>query len=356
MLEYFKIKEFDVYNKKEWDKFCLKSNDAWLWHTHDGIISKSLWFNHYNFSFSVIDKSNKNNIVAVFPLFLVKKKKLIDYSSFESLGGPALCNSLNKTKLTKLIAFINNYLTVLMKKKKVYKCELLLSSLSKSIIQNKKLIPNPLGPLISMDKSSFTWIKKIKNQSIGMIFNSFDNKTKSIIKKTQNLSFHELNHNDLDQIFKNYYSLHKSMSLRKKINIKNQKYFEYIFFKFSPLNKRIFYVKDKDSILSISIFGIYKKKAIYWTNVSDQIGLKQGSNYFCIWKALESLKKMRIEFIEFGEGFYNEQEINKRNLNHFKKSFGGEKYPLFRGEKIHSRSKDFAVNILKEIKNYLKKK
>ncbi len=355
MLEYFEIKEFSKCLKKEWDKFCYKSNDAWLWHTYDGIFSKTQWSDHYNFSFSVIDVSNKKNIVAVVPLFLVKKSKIIDYSSFDSLGGPAICDSLSKTKVNKLIFFINNYLNSLMKNKKVYKCEFLLSTLSKSIIENNKIIVNPLGPYISLDKSSFTWIQKLKNKSFKLIYDSFENKTKAILKKTQDLSFHELTNTNSTKILNTYINLHHKMSIRKKITKKNNEYFEYIFFKFPISNKKIFYVKSGTNILSISVFGIYKGNAIYWTNVSDLNGLKKGSNYFCMWKALEYFKKCKIKYVEFGEGFFNSEKISQMNLNHFKKSFGGQKYPLYRGDKINSFSKDIFINILREINNYIKR-
>ena len=355
MLEYFEIREFSQCLKKEWDKFCFKSGDAWLWHTHDAILSKNRWSNHFNFSFSVIDISNKKNIVAVMPLFLVKKSKIIDYSSFDSLGGVAICDSLSKAKVDKLILFINNHLTLLMKKKKVYKCEFLLSTLSKSIIENNRIIANPLGPYISLDKSSFTWIQKLKNKSLKEIFDSFESKTKSILKKTKDLSFHELNNRNSKKIFNTYINLHHKMSSRKKINKKNKEYFEYIFFRFPISNKKIFYVKSGSNILSISVFGIYKGNAIYWTNVSDLNGLKKGSNYFCIWKALKYLKKINIQYVEFGEGFLKSEKTSKINLNHFKKSFGGEKYPLFRGDKINSFSKDVFINILRKINNYIKK-
>ena len=43
---------------------------------HHGFISKNFWNKHFNLSFSVIDKSNKKSIVAVVPLFLIKRKKI----------------------------------------------------------------------------------------------------------------------------------------------------------------------------------------------------------------------------------------------------------------------------------------
>ena len=129
---YFEILEFSKSNKEIWNDFCLKSDSAWLWHTYESIISKTFWFNHLNLSFGVIDKSNRNKIIAIFPVFLVKKKKIIDYSTLESLGGSAFENNIKKVKYKKLLKFIKEYLSSLQSRYKVYKCEILLSTLSKS--------------------------------------------------------------------------------------------------------------------------------------------------------------------------------------------------------------------------------
>ena len=122
MHEYLEIKKFDECSVDLWDKFCLKSDDAWLWHTSHGILSKSCWLNHFNYSFCIIDKSNKNQIVAICPVFLIKRRKIIDYSVLDSLGGPAISSSISEKKIKKIMILINEYLLHILKKKKVNKC------------------------------------------------------------------------------------------------------------------------------------------------------------------------------------------------------------------------------------------
>ena len=353
MYEYFEIKRFDECSLYHWDKFCLKSDDAWLWHTSHGILSKSCWFNHFNQSFCIIDKSNKNQIVAICPLFLIRRRKIIDYSVFDSLGGPAMSSSISEKKIKKITILINEYLLNILKKYKINKCEFLLSSLSNSIINNRSLIPNPLGPYLSIDRSSFTWVKNIKNLSNKQIFDTFSSNAKNIIKKNEkSLLFQKVNKNEETKFLKIYFDLHQQTSSRKKINTHNFKYFEYIFLNIPQKHKNIFYVSTQEKILSISIFGVYKKNVIYWSNVSNPDGLKLGSNYYSMWNAIKYFNKQKVENIEFGEGFFQHAEKGKLFLNHFKKSFGGVKFPLYRGEKIISKSKDFFFNILRDIKNF----
>ena len=352
MTEYYEIKKFNEYSVFEWDKFCAKSDDCWLWHTSYGLISKSFWHKHFNLSFYVVDNSNKKTIVAVVPLFLIKRRKLIDYSILDSLGGPAISPLINEKKKKKLIYFINKYLLELLKGNKINKCEFLFSTLSNTIIKKNHLIPNPLGPFINNDKSSFTWIKNLKENTKKEIFNSFDKNAKNIIYKALNhLTFKQIKEKETKRLLNVFYNLHLKTTIRKNIDNKNFKYFEYIFLRIPKENRKIFYVEKNKKIITISVFGVYKNNASYWTNVSDSIGLKFGANYFCMWKAIEFLKKINIEYIDFGEGFFTYEKRDKLFLNHFKKSFGGMKYPLFRGDKVLSNKLDYLYQFIREIKN-----
>ncbi len=351
MSDYFVIKKFDECLPRIWDDFCLNSKDAWLWHTSHSIVAKTFWENHFNYSFFVIDESNKNKIVAIFPIFLIRRRKIVDYSSFDSLGGPAFCNSLNGKKFYKLIKFINKYLIYLLKSHNVNQLEILKSTLADSIINQSKIIPNPLGLFISNDLSSFTWIKNLKKESNKKIFRSFDYNTRNLIQKSEKtLKFSEVKKKEISKTLDIFYLLHLEMAQRKKIKPKKKAYFEYIFFKFPEKKRKIFVVRNQSKIISISIFGIFKNNAIYWINASSNNALKIGGNHFLMWESLKYFKKMRFQFFEFGEGFFeNNTNHELLNLNHFKKSFGGEKYPLFRGKKTISIFKDMSISFLRFI-------
>ena len=189
MNSYLEIKDFKKCSKQEWNTFCENSDDTWLWHQYDSIIAKSLWLNLENNSFLVIDNSNKKQIVSIFPFFLEKKKKLLIIHLLNQLEDQHLLIILVKKKKQKIIHFINNYLINEMKRRKIYKCEFLLSTLSSSIINKRRSIPNPLFPLIDSDNSSFTWIINLKEKSFDEISYNFSKKTKDILnKKKINLS------------------------------------------------------------------------------------------------------------------------------------------------------------------------
>ena len=187
--------------------------------------------------------------------------------------------------------------------------------MSHSIIGKNTIIPNPLGPFINK-KSSFTWIKDLKQNTKKQIFVLLIKRQKiSLEKEKEHLLFKEVKKKK-QMISYIYFNLHLQTTRRKGINNQNLKYFEYIFLKV-PRKQKYFMLKKIISINSFN-FALYKNNASYWTNVSDLKGLQFGANYFCMWKAIEYFKKINIEYIDFGEGFFTHENKDKLFLNHFK--------------------------------------
>ena len=105
-----------------------------------------------------------------------------------------------------------------MKRRKIYKCEFLLSTLSSSIINTRRSIPNPLFPLIDSDNSSFTWIINLKEKSFDEISYNFSKKTKDILNKQKDqLRFIELKKKDVSKILENFYNFHTATAKEKKL-------------------------------------------------------------------------------------------------------------------------------------------
>ncbi len=351
---YFQLESFKESGKERWDDFCQKSSDAWLWHSYNSIISKSFWNNFKNISFCVMDRSNRSKIVAIVPLFIIKRRKIIDYSTLESLGGPAIIDDITNKKKKKLISYINFSLQEKLEKYKVNKIEFIYSSLSPKIIKQNRPIPNPLLPYINKDLSSLSWMVKLKNKKESEIFDSFDSSAKQTINKaSKKLKFNELKKEDSRKLFNIYYGIHLKTSERKNIKPHNKDYFKYIFEEFPEENRKIFYVTYRNEILTFSIFGVYKKNIIYWTNTSSSEGLKIGSNYFCMWKSIEYFTRNNFENFECGEGFLNTENKNEIGLNIFKKSFGGTDFPLYKGERIKNKFIDIFHQSLFNLKRSL---
>ena len=350
---YFNIKNYSKEISTQWDRFVLQStNDAWLWHLSASLDCKSFWTNYYNKSFYIIDNSNKDKISAVIPLFYVKRKKLLfDYSSLESLGGPALLKNLSKQKVKKINQIINCKISNLMSNLNLNKFEVSYSPLSKYQINEKRVIANPLLNYINKDLSTSSWILNLKENTYEKSFENFDPSAKTIIKRSEkNLKFYKID--NFSQIFyKKYLELHNETTKRNNIKKINSNYFKYIFFKFPKSNKRVYFTTHKNEILNFLIFGIFNGSASYWTNVCSQKGLDLGSNFFCFNEAIKDLKKSKINFLETGEAFIRTNDKKKIGLNNFKKSFGCDLYPYFKGERIKNNYKELLFQFFYNIKS-----
>ena len=350
---YFSIIEFENTHSIVWDKFNLSSNYGWLWHTSDVLKAKSEWENYKNLSFFILDNSNKNEIVAIIPLFFVKNIKFyFNYSRLESNGGPIIKEGLTIMKKKKLIRKIKDEFNRLLIKYKANKLELSRSSLPFVKRIEEELNNTPFSLYTDKNFNESTWILELFSKNINQIYNSFDNKTKNIIKKSsiESLNVKEIKLSN-QTIINNYYKLHIQTYKRNKIKPHKKEYFSYIIKNMIDKHAKIYQVYKGKELLSMMIFGIYKNSAIYWTNACSLNGLKYGANYFGIWEVIKKFKKMKLSFFELGEAF--ESSINKKKLglNHFKKGFGCKSYPYYKSEIIKNKYKDLLTQILYNLKN-----
>ena len=94
--------------------------------------------------------------------------------------------------------------------------------------------------------------------------------------------------------------------------------------------------------IGFSYIITYKKKAYYFSACSDSYHSDLPIGHVLTWKAIEYLKERGFEFFEIGWQQYTPQPYDLCSdkevaISHFKKGFGGNTVPLFRGEKYYSK-------------------
>ena len=104
---------------------------------------------------------------------------------------------------------------------------------------------------------------------------------------------------------------------------------------------RVFFLKEKEineNIASVAIL-VYKNTAYYWWGSS--VGEKEvGINKYLLWKSMMIVKDtyyrnggMEDNFwFETGGAYVYERKGKRKGLNDFKKSFGCQLHPIYRGE------------------------
>ena len=73
-----------------------------------------------------------------------------------------------------------------------------------------------MGPFINNDKSSFTWIKDLKQNTKKQIFGSFNKNAKDIIRKgKEHFTFKEVKEKEANDFLSIYFNLHLQTTRRK---------------------------------------------------------------------------------------------------------------------------------------------
>jgi hypothetical protein len=125
-------------NENDWNEFCLKSSDAWFWHTTYWMHYVILYRPEYNpiqMSFFV---KEDNKFIAVCPLILENhdSNKEFSFSAF-AVPSPAISDEIGNKKQKKVLDFIFEYIDGQAKSQGVKKASFRFSPLADCCLQSK---------------------------------------------------------------------------------------------------------------------------------------------------------------------------------------------------------------------------
>jgi hypothetical protein len=324
----FNIVNINQVSRDVLNKFVDDCDEAWLWHRYESIEAFNFWHNRMDFSFVVVENSVQQDIVAVIPLKLIKLKtaKLIEYNMFESIGGPA-CTT-NKYKKGDILEFIGEYLVELCNKYNVNETLLQLCPLAPGYRGTKTPRVNPLLSMGFENVPSQTWMIDL---SIGkeQLWKNIESSKRNKIRKAEKSGVTvraASTPEDLDI----YYKLHCDTYERTGMSPHQKKYFELTWENF--LIKHLSYIifaEYSGEVIAAENFAVYKNSAVYWTSASNSKGLELQANSLLQWSAMQWMADHNMEWYETGEAFPHLSSGKLKQLNDFKKSFGGELYPIY---------------------------
>ncbi|HPM42499.1 MAG TPA: GNAT family N-acetyltransferase [Candidatus Omnitrophota bacterium] len=100
--------------------------------------------------------------------------------------------------------------------------------------------------------------------------------------------------------------------------------------------------KDKRCVTG-ALVTVYKNKAAYASGATNPANAEErGAGHFLQWKIIEYLKNSGARYYETGWNFYpniSQNVVSDKDISisKFKSGFGGDMYPVFRGEKFYSK-------------------
>ena len=334
--------------KKDWDNIVYNSDDAWLFHLYDWntLVNANVW-KYKQLSFLIQDQ---NNIIGICPLFLkeYKKFRFLRIKVLSNGFGPsglALDNKLNQIQKNNAQDIILKYISNI---NKIYAIDKLEISLSPLALKNFYYYKNNLNPIKQFgldDISTKTYLINLQNKSNDDLWNNMEKRSRTAIRKAKknNISIKQI-HTLYD--LKEYYKLHCETYKRTKAKPHPFSYFKIIYEKKWA---NIFFAYLEDKLIATLNVSIFKNNALYWTNASDHKFSSLGANNLLQWHAIKWAKNKGCKWYDSGEAILNTDNSKFAGLTKFKKSFGGELYPFYKGKKIYSAKLKF-LNIFKNTK------
>lgn len=320
-------------DKKIWDEIAKGSPQAWFTHLNDWIEIESKW-GVQSYSFIADD-------MGIIPLFLVKKKGFSYLTSgYKGWGGPAMIY----TDVSKVYDMIDK----LAEELKVDWVEIKLPSL---------IYSNSINPLIKYgykDMSSKTSIIDLRFDE-EILLKNIDKKCRYEIRKQEKLQseIHVTEAKSLEDI-KEYYKLHCDNYNRTNTAPNPIWYFEELWKRFYPEIIHFFFIEEDGKKVVAASVAMWKGKAMYLTGASLEEARDKGLNHYLQWNIIKGLHRAGLKYYEMGE--IDDSTEKSRNLGRFKKSFGGNIYPIYKGIKIYRPFRYKLYNILKKVKSWLSKK
>ncbi len=347
---------------KDWDKFCLESDDAWFVHT-----SKWLEMNYQyskerycskSLSFFVEDDSG---VLAVVPLFLEKRSELGDENHYEfSYGGrrygitPALRNDLSEQRREKVIKYIFEHLDGLA----------LENNVTRSCFRITMLAPK---------KPKFNWMMKygyfdapVNTQLIDLTL-PLDQLWSALRKGhkydvNRGKKFYQIHvfskENPDKEAFEQYRLLHHKASGRVT---RGRETFDLMYDWLVSGEGVLFGVSKDDKFVGFSYVNVYKETA-YYSSASDdpEFVTKIPISHVIQWEIIAWLKQngyktYEIGLQQFGPQFFDVPSPKHLQISLFKRGFGGRTAPIFHGIKYYNEEymkKELEHNLQQIIKEH----
>lgn len=347
----FTTQPFEQIEKSIWDAFVDASDEAWLFHRYDFQPMLATW-NRRTLSFAVRDD---RDILAIVPLFLVedqrtKLSRVLRVARLDVFGGIALKNGLGEKHRHKILTFAYEELQRLARQYDVMDLTAVLMPCTPAYRGERTPRVNPLldyGCENTLTQAMFVDLRRPldqirKDYSRATHFKLKHQEEALVLREAQGLA-------DVET----YYTLHQETYHRTGVKPHPRAYFEHIFRDFVPagLCHILFLERDGKPVAAMNT-ATYKGAAMYWTGAS-QNQKEAGDNHMLMDAQIAYAHGQNYEWFEVGEVFPNTTDAKLKGLTDFKRSFGGEMFPFYRGRILYRPQLETTVRMLRSIRKRL---
>lgn len=321
--------------RETWDAFVEGCAEAWLWHTFDLQDALCTWPTREDASFAVIDKNDGGRVCAVVPLHRMPSRRrgasrALHLDVLDSMGGPACADRLGDKHRRGVIDFIRGEVVALAGGSFAREARFALSPMSPALRGEACPRVNPLLSMGCANTLTQTWVVDLRGGE-DVVWKNMEGRARTAVRAAESggISVRAADRQgDVDV----YYAMHCDTYNRTGVPPHPKEYFESIWRDFAARGLAFVLFAEKDgAVIAAESFALYKDASVYWTGAALTEGLQGGANSLLQWTAMKRMIGAGALWYETGEAFPHERSGKSRGLSDFKKSFGGEMYPYYRG-------------------------
>lgn len=338
----------------EWDQFCLGSPDAWFWHT-------SQWLEytlHYrpelhprSYSFFCL---HNGLVAAICPLVIEtynREAGTVREFSYGADAGPApvLADGLSEKTKKDVQKRAFAYIDELADRLKIVRASFRMSPLASSFWNTTPPRINPLLKSGFSDISLATQVIDLSQDEKGLLREMRKGHRADITRAERILQATVLDTDTTTpEAFERYRLLHRKAAGRVTRPLATfQMMYDWIRDGLAILSVASLNGKD----VGFGLVSVYKDGAYYSSSCDDPEYNNLPIGHILQWRAIQWLKRHSIRRYEIGLQFYSSQphaivSEKESNISFFKRGFGGDAVPLWRGERFYD--KQYCLTILKE--------
>jgi len=312
-----------------WDALADASDQAWLWHRYDLQEALATWPGWHDVSFGV---DYRGELAALVPLHLVETRLagLLPWRLLSSKGGPALADRLPGRGQAAVRSMIREHLIRLAGRFGARQIDLALCPVAPAFRGAACPRVNPLLDLGVRNTLTQTYLIDLSRPQ-EELWQRLAPHCRTHVRRAEREGFlvrEAQGPEDLEKI----YRLHLMTYHKNGIPPHPQAYFRFIWERFAALGlARIFVAEREGRLVAANNQACYKKALSGWTAASRADLPTGGVNNLLHWAAIKQARQEGCLWYESGEGWPNAGRGKAKGLTGFKKSFGGELYPAYRG-------------------------
>jgi len=319
--------------REAWDAAVEASPEAWLWHRYD-VCDTTIrdWPGRTDAGFAVL--SDGDEVEAVVPAFIVQRHASFRFPVryLESIGGPALATSLGRSRRRQTQERIAAELQTRVDASRAIRITISLPPMAPALRGPDGPRCNPLLYLGCSDTSGQTWVTDLRD-GVDAVWNRLEGRARTIVRKAEAAGI-TVRQSTSTEDWRPFFELHQVTYRRLGVPIYPGALFRTIFEQLIPAG--LCYVQFAElngELIAAQNIACYKQGGYFWHGFASDAGRDFNAITLLWWHAIKNLVEGgKIQWMDCGDAVLNVREGKLRQLSDFKRSFGGELYPAFRGK------------------------